>query len=282
MTRHNKKRNTGLLYEFLVRTISDAIIEGDETRRNTALSVVRKHFKPGTELHKEFRLFHSLAATTVKSSSVADAILESAKKASNVCDMSKLDHEKSLLIRSINHKLNDEGFFNRRISEYKIYATIQTLLNEWRTEGFSDIVKIAQFEEQLKEWLLEDKTVTTLQEEIEMSSSDPLVEKLMVKKFNEKYNNNLMEQQSEIIRSYIFAKEEDSLESLSESFENIKSSALNSIESYLSENTGKDKYLDEKLKKAKSLIVQESVDLIDDEKVEKFLDISKLTEELKE
>lgn len=281
MTRHNKKRNTGLLYEFLVRTISDAIIEGDDSRKNIALSVIRKHFKPGTELHKEFRLFHSLAETTVQSSSVADSILEAAKQASSQCNMNKLDHEKSLLIRSINHNINDTGFFNRRIPEYKIFATIQTLLNEWRDNDFSNIVRLAQFEEQLKEWLLQDKVVSRLDEEIE-ASSDPLVEKLMLKKINERYKNNLTEQQSEIIRSYIFAKDNQLTDKLSEDFGKIRDTALDSIKSYLNENVGKDKYLDEKLKKAQDLILNESVDDIDDQRVERFLDISKLTEELKE
>lgn len=280
MTRHNKKRNTGLLYEFLVRTISDAIIENDEKRRNTALSIVRKHFVAGSELHKEFRLFHSLAATTVKSSSVADTILEAAKQASTMSDIGKLNHEKSLLIRSINHGLNDQSFYDRKIPEYKIYATIQTLLNEWRNGKFDNIVTMAQFEEQLKEWLLQDKTVTTISETKE--PNDPLVERLMVKKINEKYHDNLTEEQSNIIRSYIFAKDEDTKKRLSEDLESIKSKALANIETYLSENAGKDKYLDEKLKKAKVLIIKENIDTINDEKVEKFLDISKLNEELRD
>lgn len=279
MTRHNKKRNTGLLYEFLVRTISDAIIEGNEKKRGVALSVLRKHFIPGTELHKEFRLFHSLAATTVQSPSVADTILEAAKKASTQCNESRLDHEKSLLIRSINHQINDETFYNRRIPEYKIYATIQTLLNEWRNGQFNDIVRLAQFEQQLKEWLLQNKNVTTLDE---TAQADPLVEKLMVKKINERYKNNLTNEQAEIIQSYIFAKSDEAQFKLRENLNSIKEKALNSIELYLNENAGKDKYLDEKLKKAKDLIVEESVDCIDDGKVEKFLDISKLNQELKD
>lgn len=280
MTRHNKKRNTGLLYEFLVRTISDAIIEGDEKRKNTALSIVRKHFVPGSELHKEFRLFHSLAATTVKSSSVADTILEAAKKASSMCNMGKLEHEKSLLIRSINHGLNDNNFYDRRISEYKIYATIQTLLNEWRDGQFNNIVEQAQFEEQLKEWLLQEKAVTTINEDVKVTS-DPLVEKLMVKKINERYHDNLTEEQSNIIRAYVFSKDKETKERLIEDLESIKSKALTNIETYLSENAGKDKFLDQKLEKAKSLIIKENVDTINDEKVEKFLDISKLNQELR-
>lgn len=279
MSRHNKKRNTGLLYEFLVRTISDSIIEGDEKRRDLSLSIVRKHFIPGSELHKEFRLFHSLVATTVRSSSVADSILESAKKASMIFDENKLDHEKSMLIRSINHKINDESFFDRRVPEYKIYATIQTLLNEWRSGELNDIVKLAQFEEQLKEWLLQDKKITTIDEELKIQA-DPLIEKLMIKKINERYKDNLTEEQANIIRSYIFAKDEETRKMLNESLVNIKEKALESIDLYLKENVGKDKYLEDKLRKAKDLILKENVEDVDDHKVERFLDISKLRQEL--
>jgi len=282
MTRHNKKRNTGLLYEFLVRSISDSVIEGDEKRRNTALSIIKKHFTVGSELYKEFRLFNSLAASTVKSSSVADTILEAAKKASSMCDIEKLDYEKSLLIRSINHGLGDGYFYDRKISEYKIYATIQTLLNEWRSGEYSDIVALAQFEEQLKEWLLKEKKSNSLNEETtSFPVRDPLVEKLMIKKINEKYNDSLNEEQANIIRSYIFAKDEVTKNKLVESLELIKTKTLNEIDSYFTVSAGKDKFFDEKLKKAKSLILKENVDSIDDEKIEKFLDISKLGQEIR-
>ena len=68
---HNKRRNAGLLYEFLVRTISQALVEGNQKKSSTALKILRRHFKPGTELHKEFRLINALVRSTVSSESVA-------------------------------------------------------------------------------------------------------------------------------------------------------------------------------------------------------------------
>lgn len=281
MTRHNKKRNTGLLYEFLVRSISDAIVEGNDNKRNLVVNILKKHFVPGTELYKEFRLFHSLVATTVNSPSVADAILGAAKQASQTCNEEKLNHEKSLLIKSINHTINDGDFYKRRIPEYKTYATIQTLLNEWRNNSFNDIVKTAEYEGSLREWLLKDKNVITLDEEA-IKNSDPLVEKLMIKKINERYKNTLSEEQSTLIRKYIAAKNDDELSQLGERLENIKNRALNNIDNYLKENNGKDKYLEEKLSKAKDLILKEDLNKVDDEKIGRFLDVAKLDEELKE
>lgn len=276
MTRHNKKRNVGLLYEFLVQTISKAIIEGNDKIRDVALSILRKHYKVGTEINKEFRLFHSLADTTVQSPSVAETILESAKKVSNNTNISKLEHEKSLLIRSINHKLQDESFYNKRVKEYKIYATIQTLLNEWRSKEINNIVKLAEFEEQLKEWLLTEKKVTPMQD----TDSDPLVEKLMIKKINDKYSGILSEEQKEIIKNYLYSSI-DKEDNLSQGLLKVKDNALNSIDLYLKENAGKDKFLDEKLKKAKILIIEENSPQINDEVIARYLDIAQLNVELK-
>lgn len=279
MVRHNKKRNTGLLYEFLVRTISDSIVEENEDRRKMALSIVKKHFSKKSELFREFRLFHSLFAHTVKSESVADSILESAKQAARKYDKKKLDHEKSILIRSINHELNDKYFYNKRIeeSEYRIYATIQTLLNEWRNDEMGDIVKVAQFEETLKEWLLKDKELPTLNEE-EINNSDPLVEKLMLKKLNEKYSGNLTYEQADLIKSYVF---DNDSEVVLEQLKSIQENTLGKIASYLENESGKNLYLENKLTKAQELILLEKLDdPIDDEKIERFLDIAKLKHEL--
>lgn len=268
MARHNKKRNTGLIYEFLVRAASEAIIEGNDEQRDKALKIIKRHFAKNTELYREFRLFHSLAATTVQSDTVADSILEAAKNAAKQYNPRTLDHEKSLLIRSINHGLNDPRFYDRRVNEYTIYATIQTLLNEWRKATPSDIVKVAQYEQQLREWLLKEKAVAT----VEASDADPLVEKLMLKKFNERYGENLTPEQSKLIRSYVFSDGD-----VEKQMQSLKENALNEIGTYLKEH--KDGYLAQKLERAKTLIQEAKVEA-SDENVEKFLDVARLQHEI--
>jgi hypothetical protein len=273
MAKHNKKRNTGLIYEFLARAIADAIIENDDRRRQIAMSIVKKHFRKDSELLKEFRLFHSLVATTTKSENVADNILEAAKEAARKINESKLDREKSLLIRSINHKINDDKFYSQKVNEYKTYATIQTLLNEWRNKGIADIVKVAQFEEILREWLMKDKNVQTLDES--EASVDPLVEKLMLKKINERYGQNLNEDQSNLIKSYVFGRDEDVTKSQMLS---LKEDTLKKIDVYLEGH--EDPYMKGRLEKARNLIMLEGVDEVSDEKVKRFMDVAKLKQEI--
>ncbi len=273
MPNHNKKRNVGLLYEFLVRTMSDAVVENDAHRRDTALSIIKKHFKKDSEIYKEFRLFHSLAATTVESDSVADSILQSAKEVSRKYDAQKLDRQKSLLIKDINHNIQDSSFYHRRFNEYTTYATIQTLLNEWRNPVPSDIVKVAEYEDNLKKWLLSEKKVSKLEDE---EHTDPLVEKLMLKKFNERYGDSLTNEQADIIRSYIFSQEK-----VEDKLKEVKEQAVQNISNFLADPKNKgDKYLSEKLKKAKVIIESTVTSEIDDQKVEKFLDIAKLMHEI--
>ncbi len=283
MGKHNKKRNTGLIYEFLARTISEAVIENNDNKKNKTFSIIKEHFHKGSQLIKEFRLFNSLLETTVSSPSVADSILKSARLASKQINQEKLDYEKSLLIRSINHNLNESNnFYDKKILNYKTYATIQSLLNEWREEEIKNIVDIALFEEQLKEWLLSDKNcIDNNQKNNSYKDSDPLVEKIMIKKFNEKYGSNLTNEQKDIIRGYIFSNDVIGLIS---KMKEVREDVLGKIDNYLLGSKGKNPYLEEKLCKARELILKEEIidgcEDVDDKMVSKFLDISRLGYEI--
>ena len=48
--KHNKKRNTAFVFESLVKEITAAIIKNDVDRKNKAVSIVKKHFQPGSAL----------------------------------------------------------------------------------------------------------------------------------------------------------------------------------------------------------------------------------------
>ena len=116
--------------------------------KSKALKIVKTYFKPGTELYKEFRLINSIIKTSVSSEAVAASILNEAKSAARSHDLNELDKEKSLLIRSINHQLNDENFYDQHVSEYKTFATVQNLLNDWRSKS-PDLSRMASYEDQI-------------------------------------------------------------------------------------------------------------------------------------
>ena len=275
--KHNKRRNSLLIYEFLVRTISKSIIDDDKKKSATALKILKRHFKPGTELYKEFRLMNALAKTTVSSEHTAASILSEAKNAVKSFDGQKLDREKSILIRNINHTLNDENFYDQHVNEYREFATIQTLINEWQSAS-KDLHVVAKFEDQLMKQLVTEKVSTadsTISEDT--TGSARLLMKVMTKKLNEKYSGVLNEQQKSLIKAYAYSTASDDQTSISMKLQEIKTELIDLIDGY---ETVANDYLKNKLQETKSTLLNESLELVDDETVTRFMLYSKLKDEL--
>jgi hypothetical protein len=276
---HNKKRNSLLIYEFLVRTISQSLIEDDKKKSAAALKILRRHFRSGTELYKEFRLMNALAKTTVSSDHVAASILKEAKSASEKFDDKKLDREKSILIRHINHTLNDENFYDQHVNEYRTLATIQTLVNEWRSED-KDIHKVAQFEDHIMKYLVTEKQVTpdsTISEDT--SGSARLLMKVMTKKLNEKYSGVLNDQQKSLIKAYAYSTASDDQTSIKMKLKEVREELLSLVESYTSEVQNND-YLKNKLQETRQALLEETIQEVDDATVTRFMLYSRLKAEL--
>jgi len=279
---HNKKRNTALLYEFLIRTISSSLVSGDKKKSSTALRILRRYYKPGTQLYKEFRLFNSLVKTTVSSDAVVFSILKEARLAATMLDIAALDREKSLLICNINRMINDENFYDQPIAEYRLYATIQTLLNEWRKPaGTANIASLANYENQLQEWLLSEKKKSDETLIDETPGTTRLLMKIMMKKLNEKYSSVLNNDQREIIKAYAFSAASEDQLTIKKKLEEIRLNLLNAIDEYI-ERKQENVFLVNKLSAAKSNIMLESLDIIDDSVVTKFMLYSTLHNELNE
>ena len=276
---HNKKRNSMLLYEFLVRTISKSLIEDDKRRSAAALRILKRHYKPGTNLYKEFRLINSLVKTTVSSEHVAASILREAKSAAVSMNHQAIDREKSLLIKHINHVINDDNFYDQHVNEYRVLATIQTLMNEWRSPN-KDLLKMAQYEDQLMKWLVTEKPEPVDQTITEdTNGSARLLMKVMTKKLNEKYDSVLNKQQKSLIRAYAFSTASDDMTSIKMKLHEAKDNLLDLIEQY---ETGdqKNDYVKNKLDEVKSCLIQENLGDVDDSTVTRFMLYSRLKEEL--
>jgi len=276
---HNKKRNSILMYEFLVSSISKSLVENDKRRSSAALKILRRHFKKDTNLYKEFRLLNSLLKTTVSSPQVASRILKEAKDAALQLDEEKLDREKSLLIRNINHSINDNSFYDQQITEYRMCATLQQLLNEWRTKD-NDISRVAMFEDQLAQWLLSPKTqINEHALSDESTGTSRFLMSVMTKKLNEKYSGVLNEQQKSLIKAYtLSAATEDDLH-IKNKLKEIKDELTLSINVYLQE-VQMLPHLSQKLQETKQELLNENFIEINDQLITKFMVYSKLKGEL--
>lgn len=281
MTRtHNKRRNAGLMYEFLVRTISGALVEGDNKKSSMALRILKRHFKPGTELYREFRLINALVRTTVSSESVATSILSEAKGAAKEYKSDALDREKSLLIKNINYTFKDPYFYDQHISEYKAYATAQTLVNGWRTNlRDRDLKENAHLEDQMVQWLMSEKNShdDTILSEEPIGTSRLLV-KIMTQKLNEKYSGSLNEEQKSIIKNYAFSSSQGDDTALLKKLNEIKEKLVKNIEFY---SRGiKDQFVLGKINEVKKIVLEENITEANDDIITRFMSYARLLGEI--
>jgi hypothetical protein len=261
-----------------VRAISKSLIDDDKKKSSSALKILRKHFGPGTELYKEFRLMNALVKTTVSSEHTAASILKEAKAAAGSFDAKKLDREKSILIRNINHILNDENFYDQHVNEYRTFATIQVLLNEWKSTD-KDLYRVAQYEDQLMKHLVTEKVApvdTTITDDT--SGTARLLMKVMSKKLNQKYSGILNEHQKSLIKAYAYSTASEDQTSIKMKLQEIKSDLIGLIDGYESEV--QNDYLKNKLSETKTVLLEEALDSIDDSTVTRFMLYAKLNDEL--
>jgi hypothetical protein len=267
---HHKKRNSGLLMEFLAQSISRALIAGDSKRANHALKLIKRHFKVGTQLHKEYRLINSLLRTTVSNPSVAASIMQEAKRAARSHDVRELDREKSLLISNINKVMGDNDFFDQPVKEYRTLATIQTLINDWRSDD-CDLGRMAQYEDQLTSWLVLEKVAES---EIVLPEESPgesrLLMKVMMRKLNEKYSGIMSDEQRGLIRAFAFSTANSDPSSIRLKLAEIKDRLLKEICSYKG-TPDMSESLVNKLDDVAARLNTETLEKVDDETVTRFM-----------
>jgi len=266
---HNKKRNVTLVYEFLVQTIAQALVEGNKKRSSGALKIIKRRFKPGTELCKEFRLANSLLKTTVSSEFVASSILGEAKQASKKHDVKLLDKEKSMLIHEINCVLGAETF-EQRVQNYIEHATVSSLINEWRSER-CDIQQLATFEDKLIKMLVADKTVVDTFVVEGTRNEDDLVMDVMSKKLDDKYGDALTEQHKKIVKAYAVGEDKLREEALT-----LRNSLIREINAYKCSTV-----VAEKLNKVKETLTNEKFEMSNDDTAMKCIEYANLLNEMK-
>lgn len=277
MNNHNKKRNVGLIYEQLIRYASKCILEGKTDRAEVAMQIMKEHFRPGSELYKEFRLFNALVQTRVPSETLANRVLEEAKTAALTHDPKRLDIEKSSLIRSINKRLDFPGFFDMRIPEYRKLATVQTLLNNWRSSDGTVSSQRIVYESKVMSHLTEESAAVPLQRKSEVTS---LSLKLMQEKLERKYSSTLNAEQITLINLYVRASTRGEAKPLKEACESVKVRAVKALTQLRNEKG--DKILMEKVDPVRREIESLPDKQIQESDLSRYLTLIKLVSEVED
>lgn len=202
--KHSKYRNTGILFELLVRQTTSDLLNNQDSK---AVKILKKHFT-NTELGKEYSLYSAFVTSPKLSEARAEilisTILEQYKKLSH----DTLSQAKYNLIKEIKKNYNLEDFFKAKIENYKPYASIYTLFESQNSPN-SDTKQIILNKINLLEHITQDsiKDMQAPQSMVqELMNEDKeirlLTYKLLVEKFNKKYQG-LSERQKDILKEYV-------------------------------------------------------------------------------
>jgi hypothetical protein len=269
---HNKKRNIGIIYEQIINYVCNCLLVEDKKNAESAINIIKKHFIESSQLRKEYKLFKALSETQGVSDHLATQIITEAKKACNfMFDNKILEEEKSYLIKDLNYNFGKGVIFEEKVKYYRKYATIQTLLNEWRSNN-SSFDKTTEYEIKLHECLTQEKQI--IENNFIPQKVDKLTYKIMNEMFDKKYKSQLNDTQKEIIGLYI----KDDSPKLTQKYKAVKESCDFLLENYI-------KKCNNKILKEKYLSVKSNIKNLDEsnmtkENLQKFLTIGRLKEEV--
>jgi len=203
--KHSKYKNTGILFELLVRQVTADTLNGGDS---PALSLIQKYFVK-SELGKEYKLYETLAKNTSLTEGKANLILSTLLENSKKLNRSILKREKYNLINEIRKYYNLEDFFRTKLPHYKTFAAFYTLSEIENTEALVNTNQIVNNKVTLLEHLSssnikEERVEAEVLQEFQSYDKDTrmLTYRILMEKFNGKYTD-LYDSQKEVLRHYI-------------------------------------------------------------------------------
>jgi len=202
--KHSKIKNTSILFEVLTRQITADVLAGKDTK---TVGMVKKFFNENTELGKELQLYRILSEKTYDSTEKAKQLLETVVKSRQRLSNSKLRSEKYNLIKEIKENYNVSDFFNVRIPNYKILASIYNIFQAESTTDTFDVEDVVNSKFTVLESISGKKTKSKKENFLkEYREKDKdlrlLAYQILVDKFNSKYKS-LNESQKDLLKNYI-------------------------------------------------------------------------------
>ncbi len=127
--KHSKIKNTGILFELLVRQITADTLSGKESK---AVNILKKYFVK-SELGKEYKLYETLSKHRNLTEGKAEIVINSIVETSKGLNRGAIKRQKYNLIKEISTHYNIEDFFKTKLPNYKLHASLYTLLELYNT-----------------------------------------------------------------------------------------------------------------------------------------------------
>ena len=200
--KHSKYKNTGILFEMLVRKLTSETLSSD---KSVTIDIIKKYFGKNTELAKELQLYNTLVKEQFKSEAIGLDYIRTVKAAHTKLNQSVLRRQRYNLVKEISDKFVFANMSKMHINNYKALASICMIFEYDETVNPKQIMEC-------KNAILQHGMIT----ETRQIEKDPVIEsfesqpkdmrlltyKLLIDKFNEKYSG-LDESQKQLLNRYI-------------------------------------------------------------------------------
>ena len=204
--KHNKIKNTAILYELLSRQITVDVI--NDSKKPKSVKIFKEFFNKNTELGKEYELYQVLLEKKYKNNAHAATLVEAVIKSRRKLSNRRLNNEKYNLIKTIKENYDIKEFFNTRLPNFKIMASVYKLFGtETGKEDFGPVQKtnsVITITEHIVQIPTNKDRKSQIVEEFGEQDKDLrlLSYQLLVDKFNSKYKS-LNENQKNLLKEYI-------------------------------------------------------------------------------
>jgi hypothetical protein len=203
--KHSKFKNTGILFELLVRQIASDTVSNKDS---AAIGLVRKYFGK-SELAKEYKLYQALIQPKSLSEAKAETFINATLEASLRLNKTALRKEKYNLIKDIRETYDLEEFFKAKINNYKQYAAVYNLIEAHNSLEFvapQHLIdnKITLLEHITRKEVNKEGVKDRVMEEFNNMDKGTriLAYRMLLEKFNSKYAT-LSDRQKLILKEFI-------------------------------------------------------------------------------
>ena len=206
--KHSKFKNTGFIFELLVRQITSEIMSSN---KSVAENILKEHFNSKKELSRELKLYQYLINEKYNSEAKAEKFIDTILEARKRLDEKKLTKEKYNLIKQIKETYNIDDFIKSPISNYKTLASIYKVFEVATIDEQFDPTDIVGSRFTIAENIISSsiqnkdaKIKNAVLEEYRKQDEDlrAISYKILVESFNSKYKNLTTEQKT-LLKEYI-------------------------------------------------------------------------------
>jgi len=199
--KHNKKRNTAFIYEVLIKELSKASMKNENQKKQKAIKLLKKYFTKNSTLRESLQIYNSFNGIDMLNENSMQKLISEARYQASRLNKSTIFNEQTRLINEINKEFGQDSW-ETFIKDYKKIATIDQVVFGKTSPK--------------KQIFLEQKLVDILKTSPAEKQPFPNVNKLALKnfleKFNDEYKDSLNENQKTLLKKYVSSTQEDDSE----------------------------------------------------------------------